>query len=256
MANPIPAKRATYAAIGIGLALFVYFVLGLIVLPLVFPNGSFFGRVLGSWVNLFSLLAFGLAMALLIAREAEIRWNHASVGRVDLPGGSGRLATTADARRLRQQINELSESERSPLPMLLLETALSRAKANWKTDEVASAVMQQAEVRRIAADTGYGVIRYLAWAIPSIGFVGTVLGVGEAMVAAGGGGGSEASPLQAASRSLGVAFDTTFVALVLSLILTYVLYRAEAHEDQLSVDSVSWVTNGFVNQMYDLDEKA
>ncbi|MEM8934049.1 MAG: MotA/TolQ/ExbB proton channel family protein, partial [Acidobacteriota bacterium] len=63
--------------------------------------------------------------------------------------------------------------------------------------------------------------RYLIWAIPTLGFVGTVVGIGESLELTRDLQGLEpirvAIAKSAVSTSIGVAFDTTFVALVLSL---------------------------------------
>lgn len=68
---------------------------------------------------------------------------------------------------------------------------------------------------------GLALARYLIWAIPTLGFIGTVVGIGESLELTRDLQGLQ--PLRVAvakssvSTSIGVAFDTTFVALVLSL---------------------------------------
>ena len=58
-------------------------------------------------------------------------------------------------------------------------------------------------------------IKYISWAIPSIGFIGTVRGIGEALSQA-----AEAidGDITGMTTSLGVAFNSTFTALLLSII--------------------------------------
>lgn len=76
------------------------------------------------------------------------------------------------------------------------------------------------------------VIRYISWAIPSIGFLGTVRGIGEALGQA-----DEAinGNIASMTQSLGVAFNSTFVALLLSIILMFVISRMDKLNDSLTL---------------------
>ena len=72
--------------------------------------------------------------------------------------------------------------------------------------------------------------RYISWAIPSIGFIGTVWGIGEALSKA-----SEAlaGDISGMTDSLGVAFNSTFVALFLSIFLVMLINLSENMQDKL-----------------------
>ena len=59
-------------------------------------------------------------------------------------------------------------------------------------------------------------VRYITWAIPSIGFIGTVRGIGDALGQAYK---AVEGDISGVTVSLGVAFNSTFVALVLSIIM-------------------------------------
>tara|TARA_B100000965_G_scaffold390080_1_gene396504 strand:- start:3191 stop:3847 length:657 start_codon:yes stop_codon:yes gene_type:complete len=75
-------------------------------------------------------------------------------------------------------------------------------------------------------------IKYISWAIPSIGFIGTVRGIGEALSRA-----SEAidGDITGMTTSLGVAFNSTFVALLLSIVLMFIITRIEYMQDNLII---------------------
>jgi biopolymer transport protein ExbB/TolQ len=77
-------------------------------------------------------------------------------------------------------------------------------------------------------------IRYIIWAIPSIGFIGTVRGIGEAL--------SQAhiaveGDIAGMTASLGVAFNSTYVALVVSIFLMFFLHQLQLMQDLLVLDS-------------------
>ena len=75
-------------------------------------------------------------------------------------------------------------------------------------------------------------IKYISWAIPSIGFIGTVRGIGEALSQA-----AEAidGDITGMTTSLGVAFNSTFTALLLSITLMFFITRIEYKQDNLIV---------------------
>ena len=73
-------------------------------------------------------------------------------------------------------------------------------------------------------------IKYIIWAIPSIGFIGTVRGIGEAL--------SQAhiaveGDIAGMTASLGVAFNSTFVALLISILLMFFLHQLQLVQDRL-----------------------
>ncbi len=84
-------------------------------------------------------------------------------------------------------------------------------------------------------------IRYLVGAIPALGFIGTVLGIGAALM----GTGSvlsdqlakQQSGVSSVALALGLAFDTTFVSLVLSLLVHFGSSWLSAREEDVLQDA-------------------
>jgi biopolymer transport protein ExbB/TolQ len=82
-------------------------------------------------------------------------------------------------------------------------------------------------------------VRFVIWAIPIMGFLGTVIGITEAI--------ANLSPTQLENISgvvagLGVAFDTTATALALSMVLMLIQFFVDRAEQRLlsGVDSAAW----------------
>ncbi len=81
--------------------------------------------------------------------------------------------------------------------------------------------------------------RYISWAVPILGFIGTVLGISLAadgirrIIASDAGLTSLSSDLDGAIAPLGIAFDTTLIALSLSVVLTLVLVLVQRGEERL-----------------------
>ena len=96
----------------------------------------------------------------------------------------------------------------------------------------------------------YVLPRYLNWAIPILGFIGTVLGISLAadgiqnIIGSGRGLSDLSSDLGKAIAPLGIAFDTTLIALSLSVVLTFLQIGLQRREDNTLGDFESWVRNG------------
>ena len=83
-------------------------------------------------------------------------------------------------------------------------------------------------------DSEMSMVRYIAWAIPSIGFIGTVRGIGDALGQAYQ---AVAGDISGVTASLGVAFNSTFVALVLSIIIMFCLHQLQLSQERLVLDN-------------------
>ena len=96
----------------------------------------------------------------------------------------------------------------------------------------------------------YVVPRYLNWAIPILGFIGTVLGISLAadgiqnIIGSGRGLSDLSGELGEAIAPLGIAFDTTLIALSLSVVLTFLQIGLQRREDNILGDFENWVRNG------------
>ena len=96
----------------------------------------------------------------------------------------------------------------------------------------------------------YVVPRYLNWALPILGFIGTVLGISLAadgiqnIIGSGSGLADLTGELGEAIAPLGIAFDTTLIALSLSVVLTFLQVGLQRREDNILGDFENWVRNG------------
>ena len=109
------------------------------------------------------------------------------------------------------------------------------------------AVQIQSEMNLNYLDTSFSIIRYLAWSIPSIGFIGTVIGISGAL---GKVDQAAAGDLSAVTALLGTAFDTTLVALFLSIILMFRVHRVQQTEELFIISVQDYLMTNFVNRIY------
>ena len=96
-------------------------------------------------------------------------------------------------------------------------------------------------------------VHYLAWAIPALGFFGTVRGLAMSLTMAGT---DKANlPIDAflsqATRHLNVAFDCTLVALALSLPIMFWLHSVQRDEEALVIDCQQYCLEHLINRIYE-----
>ena len=124
--------------------------------------------------------------------------------------------------------------ERSSAPLIqTLRTALWRYAGTQNVQNLSDAVESSVESLAVRQDAENSMIRYLIWAIPSIGFIGTVRGIGEALSLADK---ALAGDIAGMTNSLGVAFNSTLVALLISIFLMFLFHQLQRLQDGQMVD--------------------
>lgn len=124
--------------------------------------------------------------------------------------------------------------DRSSAPLIqTLRTALWRFAGTRNVQNLSDAVESSVESLAVRQDAENSMIRYLIWAIPSIGFIGTVRGIGEALSLADK---ALAGDIAGMTNSLGVAFNSTLVALLISIFLMFLFHQLQRLQDGQMVD--------------------
>jgi biopolymer transport protein ExbB/TolQ len=128
---------------------------------------------------------------------------------------------------------ELSADRISAPLIQTLRTALWRYAGTRNVQNLSDAIESSVETLAVRQDAENSMIRYLIWAIPSIGFIGTVRGIGEALSLADK---ALAGDIAGMTNSLGVAFNSTLVALLISIFLMFIFHQLQRLQDGQIVD--------------------
>ncbi|TRW48688.1 MotA/TolQ/ExbB proton channel family protein [Aliidiomarina halalkaliphila] len=96
-------------------------------------------------------------------------------------------------------------------------------------------------------ENGNNMIRYMIWAIPSIGFVGTVRGIGMALAQADE---ALAGDISGMTASLGLAFNSTLVALLISLLLMYLMHLLNSRQDTMVLNIQSSCEKSLLSHLH------
>jgi biopolymer transport protein ExbB/TolQ len=131
------------------------------------------------------------------------------------------------------------------LPRALL-TAIERFGATRNVQDVSTAARDICESEGERMESELSIIRYIAWAIPSVGFIGTVRGIGDALGQAHR---AVEGDITGVTSSLGVAFNSTFIALVISIVLMFFIHQLQLMQERLVLDSERYIDHWFIRRL-------
>ena len=98
----------------------------------------------------------------------------------------------------------------------------------------------------------YNALRYIVWLIPTLGFIGTVVGIAFALNDAGNAPEfQDPKLLQQLTESLGVAFYTTLLALLQAAVLMFVLHFVQGKEEAALNRIGQYCLDNLINRLYE-----
>jgi biopolymer transport protein ExbB/TolQ len=133
----------------------------------------------------------------------------------------------------------------TPLVRILM-SSIRRFLITNDVQNTSDAIDSSIEALAIKQEAENSMIRYLIWAIPSIGFIGTVRGIGQALSQADQ---ALAGDISGMTDSLGVAFNSTLVALLISIVLMFLLHQLQRLQDGLVLDTQDYCEFFLLNRI-------
>ncbi|MGD9044131.1 MAG: MotA/TolQ/ExbB proton channel family protein [Desulfobacterales bacterium] len=164
-----------------------------------------------------------------------------------IPLDEGVRILPEDTRDVSRQIQAMPAQQRGALLPRALLAGLQRFSTTRNIQDVASATHAYCDSEAERLESELSMIRYIAWAIPSIGFIGTVRGIGDAL-------GQAHKAIQGdifdVTRSLGVAFNSTLIALVISIGLMFLLHQLQQMQERYVLDTESYCDDNLISHLY------
>ena len=137
-----------------------------------------------------------------------------------------------------------------------LYTALDFVQRNGNADGLDDELKYAAELDQDEKHDRYSFTRILVWAIPMLGFLGTVLGISEALGGLEIGEDNNFQEMMAGLRSsLYVAFDTTAIALTFAILLMFAMFAIDRSEAGL-LTKVETRTRQELSQHWEITNQA
>lgn len=164
-----------------------------------------------------------------------------------LPEKENWILSPEDVNQLKLNMQQLEKSHKFLLTDLIKKSC-TKYRLSKSSSEVLGLVDSQVKIYSSEMDSEQEFIRYTAWAIPSVGFIGTVLGIATSLGYA-----NEANTPEGISKvtsMLAVAFDTTLIALVLSIFLMFGIHYVQKRQDTLFSRMNSYMIENLINRFY------
>ena len=163
-----------------------------------------------------------------------------------VPIAEGVRVLPDDSREYARQLQALPDGQRRLLLPRALLAALQRFGATRNVQDVSSSTNTLVSLEAERLESELSMIRYIAWAIPSIGFIGTVRGIGAALGLAHR---AVDGDISGVTQSLGTAFNSTFIALLISIFLMFLVHQLQLLQERLVFDAESYVDQNLISRM-------
>jgi biopolymer transport protein ExbB/TolQ len=184
---------------------------------------------------------------LLLARQAQdTRLARQLLDREYVKIGEGQVVLPEDARVYSRPLESLPKAEQDRFLPRLLMVAYNRFGATRSVQDAAEAVRDECDFEVASMDTKLSMVRFTAWAIPAVGFVGTVRGIGAALQEAQGAMGGDISGV---TMGLGVTFNATLVALVSCIVVMFWMHQLQQFQDRLVLDCRTYVDRQLLRKL-------
>jgi biopolymer transport protein ExbB/TolQ len=138
--------------------------------------------------------------------------------------------------------------------------ALANLRNLGRVTDVDEILRSQAAQDESAVETSYAVLQGFVWAIPVLGFIGTVLGLSEAIGQFSGvlGAGSDVEQISGALKGvtagLATAFETTLEALVAALVIQLLITMLRKSEEEFLDEAMDYGLRYVVGRLRILPE--
>lgn len=209
------------------------------------PKRSFF-LVIKDFEQELEIIHFVWAMLIIAYKAWLVRRERNFLGRDFIQVPEGIKVLPEDAKDYARQLEGLKPEDQSALVVRALKRTLDRFAATRSIRDSAETSRSVCDSEADRLDSGLAMIRYIAWAIPAIGFIGTVRHIGDALLQANQAVGGD---ITAVTSSLGIAFNATFVALSLTIVLMFFLHQLQQSQEQFVHDTDHWIDQRLIRHM-------
>ncbi|MBL6988253.1 MAG: MotA/TolQ/ExbB proton channel family protein [Bacteriovoracaceae bacterium] len=196
----------------------------------------------GGYIQFFTYFAFFWSLFDILSKLEKIRKEQRAFKYKLLPTDERHVLMPKDLMQIKLKIDEY-EKKGNYLLNAVIKKACIKFRTSNSISEIINIINIQTDINKEKSESGQSNIRYLTWAIPSIGFIGTVLGISQALQVANSG------DMNKITATLGVAFDTTLVALCLSIIVMWFFHRLQEETDTLHAKIKEYVIEHLVNRI-------
>ena len=172
-----------------------------------------------------------------------------------LPEDEETMLRTRDLGELYTRVRPEPSGETLFLQRLIARIVL-QFQSSASVDQANALLNSSLELFQHEIDLRYNMLRYMVWLIPTLGFIGTVIGIALALGEAGNmPDTSDQEALRVWMReltgSLALAFNTTLLALLLSALLVFLMHVAQGQEESALNRAGQYCLDNLINRLYE-----
>lgn len=203
----------------------------------------------------FTMVFFFWALAILYIKSLKLNLQRTALRLKPVPVDPDFILNRETARDVLLKLRGDVDDTRHFILPNRVDRALSNMQNLGLVSDVSSILATQAEFDEDQLASSYSLVNGFLWAIPVFGFIGTVLGLSQAIGAFGITLKSAAelsalkSSLQEVTSGLSTAFETTLVALVCALIIQLLLSYIQGREAQFLDDCNDYCHANIVSKL-------
>jgi len=248
-----------------GLGATVVFYVPLLIYKLAFPEHPFYVCEIfcsRGWVTVAEAFLMFWSIAILVFKWRKLRQQRRAMLFDLLPSSIGEEITAGNLDRFRDNVRELPVNPQSSFLVQRVLRGLEHFSVRRSASEVSTVLASQSELDSNAASSSYALLNVFIWAIPILGFIGTVQGLGSAVgnLSDSLKGATDVESIKAAlsgiTSGLSTAFDTTLAALIIALFLKMPASSIQKAEEDL----LNWVdeycNENLLKRLQDMGEAA
>lgn len=205
------------------------------------PSGNYFRSLFAErgWVNYMETFFFFWAMGILYLKVQKLRHQKSALYLDVLPVELGSEVNSQNVPNFIDNLYALPSRLRDSMMVNRIRKGLELFEVRQNNSEVANMMSSQSDIDSARIGGSYALLKVFLWAIPILGFIGTVLGLSQAIGAIDLSDVSDVNKIIGSignvTSGLGTAFDTTLLGLVLAMILNFPMNTvAKAEDDNLN----------------------
>ena len=195
-------------------------------------------------------VVFCVAVGELLIRMRATRIEMRQLRMHYLPEDTRVVLQGKDLPELYRRVREQGYADQRLLPRQVARCIL-QFQISSSVEQCASLMNTTLDLLSHEVDLHYSLLRYVTWLIPSLGFIGTVIGIGHALSYAGEPGRfQEPTLLSEVTSRLAVSFDGTLVALLMAAVLLFWQNVVQAGEEHALNLSGQYCLDNLINRLY------
>ncbi len=198
---------------------------------------------------------FALGLGELWVRHQRIKVEVAQLNKRILPEDDETLLRGKDLGQIMLNLRG-SGQQRLYYLQELVTRSIQQFRLNDSVAQADSILNTSLDLIHAEVDLKYNMLRYLSWLLPTLGFIGTVVGISLALAEAGNmpdvtDGDAIKVWMGVLTSKLGIAFNTTLLALLQSAVLVFLIHIVQAREEEAVNGIGRYCLNNLINRLYE-----